>query len=194
MLKKVILRKDHIIFTTIEVMNEQGVQAVSTREIAKREGVSEGAIFKHFPKKSDLILAVLDYFSQYDQEIFQSSTLRNQSPREAIRYIVEIYATYYHNYPEITVIGQSFDEISKNPDLKDCIDKIRKNRINHLITLIDEAKKEKEISENFDSETLADIIMGSFNEICLKWRLDQYNFSLKDRCIHAINMILSVFV
>jgi len=187
-----ILRKEHIVITTIDVMNEQGVQAVSTKEIAKREGVSEGAIFKYFPKKADLIIAVLNYFSQYDQDIFDSSK-QNQSPKQGIRYIVETYATYYQNYPEITVISQAFDEMRYNPYLEQKVKNILNSRFDILKILVKEAQETNEICKDIDSDTLADVIMGSFNAICFKWRLSNYSFSLKDKCLLAIDMILKAF-
>lgn len=187
------IRKEHIVFTTIDVMNEQGVQAVSTREIAKREGVSESAIFKHFPKKSDLIIAVLNFFSQYDQDIFESSRIKNESSIQAIRYIIETYATYYQNYPAITAISQAFDEMRNNPYLEEKVQSIVNSRLDTLSALIKEAQEAHEIHSDLDSEMLADIIMGTFNSICFKWRMVNYSFSLKDKSLDAIDLILRHF-
>ncbi|HWQ42004.1 MAG TPA: helix-turn-helix domain-containing protein [Desulfosporosinus sp.] len=53
----------------IEVIDEQGLQGLTTREVAKKQDISESTIFKHYKSKNELILAVLDYFSQYDQAI-----------------------------------------------------------------------------------------------------------------------------
>ena len=188
-----IMRKEHIILTTIVVMNEQGVQAVSTKEIAKREGISESAIFKHYPKKADLIIAVLNYYSQYDQDIFESSRLKDLSSKQGIKYIIDKYATYYQSYPEITVVTQAFDEMRYNPYLEEKVRDIINSRLNILRVLIEEAQAENEIGDDLDSEILADIIMGSINSICLKWRMSNYTFSLKDKCLIAIDMILNNF-
>ncbi len=189
----IILRKEHILFTTIDVMNEQGVLSFSTREIAKREGVSEGTIFKHFAKKSDLIMAVLNYYSQYDESIFESCRLKNQSPIEGIRYILEIYATYYQSYPAITVITQAFDEMKINTALEEKVRTIMQSRHGFIKGLIDEAREANEMSRDLDSEALADIIMSSFNGICLKWRMANYDFSLKENILQTVDLLLKQF-
>lgn len=66
MKNKLIHRSLSIIPSTI-VIDESGINGVSTREIAKRVGISEPAIFRHFKTKTDLL--VLDYFGHYDSDI-----------------------------------------------------------------------------------------------------------------------------
>ena len=69
-------RKILLIITTIDIIDELGIQGLSTREIAKRQGVSEATIFRHYKNKNELLLAVLDYFSQFDEDIFQSTRIK----------------------------------------------------------------------------------------------------------------------
>jgi len=87
-------RKERIILTTIDVINEYGIQGISTREVAKRQGITEAAVFKHFPRKVDLLNAVLDFYAQYDKDISMSS-LQQKDYLQAIFYFVTRYAEYY---------------------------------------------------------------------------------------------------
>lgn len=50
--------REAIIAATLALVEEQGVSAVSVREIAKRLGVSPGAPFRHFANKKALLTAV----------------------------------------------------------------------------------------------------------------------------------------
>lgn len=49
---------DKLLRTALEVFDSSGVDA-PVREIAQRAGVGVGTIYRHFPKRSDLIVAVL---------------------------------------------------------------------------------------------------------------------------------------
>lgn len=189
MMKSILHRKDKLIITTVEVIDEIGIMNLSTREIAAREGVSEATLFRHYKNKNDLLNSVLDYFSQYDNDLYQTTMLRNLSPLESIRFLINTLAEYYENYPAITVITQLMDTLKYEPELEDKVKSIVNLRSQFIMKMIDEAKKRNEISNDLDTENIADIISGTFREICLKWRINR-NFSLKDRITSSINTIL----
>lgn len=46
--------------TAIELIGERSFQAATVAEIAKRAGVTTGAIQHHFPSKADLVLSLID--------------------------------------------------------------------------------------------------------------------------------------
>lgn len=48
-----------ILKAAIELISEKGYYATSTSEIAKRAGVAEGTIFRHYRTKKDLLVAIL---------------------------------------------------------------------------------------------------------------------------------------
>lgn len=48
-----------IIISAIESFAEKGYSATSTSEIAKKAGVAEGTIFRHYKTKKDLLLAIV---------------------------------------------------------------------------------------------------------------------------------------
>lgn len=186
-------RKERIVLTTIDVMNEYGIHSVSTREIAIREGITEAAIFKHFPKKKDLYLAVLEYFSKYDNDIYESILLKQLSPRDAIMYYEDLYTTYYENYPAITVITQALDEMRYNLELTEKVQEIINRRIQFLKEFILKAQINEDISKELDADILVDIFMGTINAICLNWRITDYSFSLKEKSNQAIIILLNAF-
>ncbi len=45
---------------TVQLIEEQGLEAVSVREVARRTGVSPGAPFRHFPTRLALLTAVAE--------------------------------------------------------------------------------------------------------------------------------------
>lgn len=186
-------RKDSIVITTIDVMNEFGVQALSTKEIARREGITESAIFKHFPKKMDLIVAVLDSYSKYDQDIYTTLKKKKLKPKKAILNYFELYASYYENYPAITSIAPAFDSLRYHPELEDKVSEIIENRTRCIKYFIKKGQCIGEIRKDLDEDTLADIIIGTFNNICLKWRMEGFKFSLEEHSLNAIQTILEAF-
>jgi AcrR family transcriptional regulator len=52
-------KQKKIIVSAIESFAEKGYSATSTSEIAKKAGVAEGTIFRHYRTKKDLLLAIV---------------------------------------------------------------------------------------------------------------------------------------
>ena len=192
-MSKLLHTKESLILSMIEVISDQGLQGLTTREVAKRQGISESTIFKHYKSKTDLILAVLEYFSQYDQAIIESLGLKEFNPIEAITYFVEAYVTYYENYPEITAIILSYEGLMHEVELGEVVKRIFTDRVNTIQSLIEDAKCQNEISKEVNTESLADLIIGLERVIVLRWRLDNYNFSLKEHTLRALTMLLDGF-
>jgi len=135
----------------------------------------------------------LDYYSQFDADLAESVKLKKLAPRKAIYYLVSTFAEYFHNYPQIMVISQTYEVLSNDPELKAKAKGIFLYWSNLIKSLIDDAKESGEISQCTDSEKLSDIILGSFHAICLKWRLCGYNFPLKEYVLSSLQMILDAF-
>lgn len=183
-------RRDTLILTTIEVMDELGIQGLSTREIAKRQGISEATLFRHYRTKNELLLAVLDFYSQYDSDIVKSIHLKKLLGREAIFFWMNSYVEYYENYPAITSITQVYDVLANDESLFLKINEIFQYRNNSLAELIEQAKAAGHIKAELSTQSLVDTISGLKMFNCLKWRLNKFDFSLKQTTLSALTMIL----
>lgn len=53
------IRQQQIKRAALEIIASKGLAQLSTRNLAKRVGISEGAIFRHFKSKQDIILAII---------------------------------------------------------------------------------------------------------------------------------------
>lgn len=186
-------RKDRIILTTIDVMNEFGFHSVSTKEIAAREQITEAAVFKHFPKKNDLFLAVLDYYSKYDSDIYESIKIKKMSPIEAIIYYEDIYSSYYQSYPAITSVTASLNEMMYNSELAEKVHEIINTRINFMKEFVSRAQENGDITNSVNSDILVDIFIGTRSSIYSNWRMANYCFSLKEKSYQALMTLLDAF-
>ena len=193
MVINILHRKEMIVYTAIDVINEYGIQGVSTKEIAKRQGIAESTIYKHFKTKNEIILAVLDHYSQFDGDIIVSAKEQSDCPIDALVLFMKSYAEYYENYPAITAITQSYDVLQYNPELVERVRTIIHTRELFTKAQIDEAKTKNLIDPEVDSGDLTDILIGTFMRLCLKWRMEGQNFPLKTKILTNVQMILKVF-
>ena len=185
-------RKESVILTAIEIIGDLGIQGLSTKEIAKRQGISEGTLFRHFKTKKEIVLAVLEYFSQYDRDIFATAWQKNGTAQEAILFATDSLATNYENYPALTVVSQLYGILSFDPALSEKVKEIVKGRNAFFTEVIVVGQARAELY-GADAEALADVIHGTFNAICLKWWLADQAFSLRAQVVSAVKMVLAAF-
>lgn len=193
MKKPLLHRRESLILTAIEVINDLGIQGLSTREIARRQEISEGTLFRHFDTKNHLLIGVLDHYSQYDSDIMLSIKMKELSFKEAIIFFTKSYTEYYENYPAITAVTETFSVLANDPQLVDKVKSIIRNRIDFIKELIIEGQRLGQVPMNIDAEKLTDIIWGTAHSIIAKWRFEKYNFSLKEYSLSTLDMILRAF-
>lgn len=65
------LRQQEIVEAVLALAVERGVEGVTTTLIAERLGLTQGAVFRHFPNKEAIWVAVLDWLKGNMARIFQ---------------------------------------------------------------------------------------------------------------------------
>ncbi|SFA48309.1 transcriptional regulator, TetR family [Parageobacillus thermantarcticus] len=78
-----------ILQAAIEMFAEKGYAATSTSEIAKRAGVAEGTIFRHYKTKKDLLLAIVT-----------PTLFKSVAPFLAKEFVKEVFESQYQSYED----------------------------------------------------------------------------------------------
>lgn len=191
MKSSILHRKEALILTTIDLIHELGIQGVTTREIAKRQNVSEATIFRHYKNKNELLMAVLDYYVRFDEIMLQSIQVSDLKPLEAIEYIVMKYAEYFENYPALTAITQLYEVLRYDGELENKVNQIIQDRMKIMTQLMIDGQKSGVIKQELDPEEITTMLFGLLREIFLHWRLGQYRFNLKAKIETSYSMFLS---
>jgi len=185
-----IYRKDSIVITAIEIISELGIHGLTSKEIAKREKISEGTLFSHFKNMNDIILAVLDYYTELDESIIETIETKNLPPLEALFFYASIYTESYDNHPEISCLVRIVDMFKHNELLDKRANEIAELKVSYLKSLFEKAQNSGSINPNIDSEILMDVIIGSFIFIIDKWRKNNYSFKLKDQVLTTLQIVV----
>ncbi|MFZ5352852.1 MAG: TetR/AcrR family transcriptional regulator [Bacillota bacterium] len=192
MKKNYLSRRESIIISAIEIIDELGLQDLSIRELADRQGVTEPAIYRHFKNKQDIIIAILDYYSHFDDMIIKTVTDMKMGAKEGILFFNRAFAEYYENYPALTAIKFASHSLTYDYVLYEKIKQIDEARKDFLLKLIVEGQEKGEINDAFTKEELTDIIMGLRRQLILNWRMSNYGFSLKERLLKTLDSIMRV--
>lgn len=186
----IIKRKESIIITAIEVLYEAGINGMTIKEIAKRQNISEPAIYRHFNGKKEIIKEIFRRYSIYDEVIKNTIIDNAMGGKAAIRYFCRAYAEYYQNYPEITTVMFSFDIFKYDEEANEEMKKIIKNRYDLLFEFVSKAIDKKEVSFNDDVQALTDSIFSVLWSTTFLWRMENCSFDVKERILLAVDNII----
>lgn len=82
-----------------ELLVEDGIEALSWREIARRAGVSPGAPYHHFSDKAALITALSQQHLAELDRLFRVVVAKHRDPLEQLRELGMVYVFYAIDHP-----------------------------------------------------------------------------------------------
>lgn len=153
----------NIICAAIELFSEKGFAATSTSEIAKKAGVAEGTIFRHYKTKKDLLLAIPDYLSRLSiSKVFlQNIEKIFEQPDVKFEDFLRALITNRRDFAasNIIIIKVVFQELPFQPELRAEISKsIMLPAKEKLVKVIDRFKERGQIN-NLPSGILVNFLI-----------------------------------
>ncbi len=92
-------RQQEIVLTVLALAEARGVEAITTQAIAEHMGLTQGAVFRHFPNKEAIWTAVLDWLQGRLGEVFQPAP--GASPLTEVMRIFDAYMALFAAYPAV---------------------------------------------------------------------------------------------
>jgi AcrR family transcriptional regulator len=91
--------RERILSTAYDLFTRRGIRAVGTDEVVERAGVAKATLYRHFPSKNDLVLAVLERREQlWTLGLVESqSRLRGNTPEEQLLAIFDVFHDWFQN-------------------------------------------------------------------------------------------------
>lgn len=187
-------RKESITMTAIEIIDEIGIQGLSIRELAKRQGITEAAIYRHFESKQAIVISVLNFFTYSVLNIIKSIEEKRLKPKDGILFFIISHTEFFEQHRAITSVVFSEEIFRDNDVVATTMREIFSIRSNYITSLVEAAQRQGELTKTFTSEEFTDIILGLLRRLTLKWRISGYNFSLKDKLYSILEKLFESYL
>jgi AcrR family transcriptional regulator len=168
-------RREEIIRVALKIVSEDGIHALTLREISVRIGISEAAIFRHFENKEGIINSLAGWvFKEYIVEEMGS----DKGVREGIAGLMKRQFLKFQQFPAVTSVLFQEEIFREFPQAKQIFDERRKERANRVASMIRTAKIEGEIAQEVNEEIFSLIFMGTMRMAVLEWRDANFTYDL----------------
>lgn len=145
-------KQKRIIVAAIESFSEKGYAATSTSEIAKKAGVAEGTIFRHYKTKRDLLMSIVApmmakliapfIMKDFNKVLYQQFDLFE----DFLKALIENRRDFLQkNYPIVKIMLQ---EIPFQPELKEqFLEHVAKKTFERITRIIEHYQEKGQIME-----------------------------------------------
>lgn len=161
-------RRAVIVETVLVLAAEGNPSKITTAAIADRMGLTQGALFRHFPSKDAIWEAVMMWVSERLLERADQASLSASNPLEGLEAVFSAHISFISEYPGVP--GIFFGELQRG------VESPARKQAGHLmekyggriLRLLDEGKKTGAIDRNIDTRTAAAFFIGIIQGLVLQ--------------------------
>jgi AcrR family transcriptional regulator len=173
-------KQQEIIDLSIQLIADLGIQGFTIKNLSKRVGVTEGAIYRHFESKTEILYSILKAF-QAESAITLDLACNSEKPvMEEIEKIFSHHFKYFSERPAIAAVIFSESIFQNDNLLSKEVFKLLTMHEDALVCIITRGQLSGEIRNgDISKDQLVRIIIGSIRYTVTKWRLSNYKFDIK---------------
>lgn len=94
-------RREEIIRVTLDLAAKQGIDDITTQDMAQAMGVTQSAVFRHFLSKDAIWLAVMQWVSDRLMDVLGRATEQGQNPLDALQRMFFAQVDFIAGHPAI---------------------------------------------------------------------------------------------
>lgn len=161
-------RQEEIIKAAVELAGEQGVDNVTTQDMARVVGVTQGAIFRHFPTKDMIWLGVIHWVRGRLMSVLDMAAGQGNDPLDSLEKMFFAHLGFVDKVPAIPKLIFTDQLLKKNPKIKELIRSILADyeaKVTGLITL---AKAQSLVRPDLDEHGAAVMFIGIIQGLMLR--------------------------
>jgi len=173
-------KQQEIIEISIQLIADLGIQGFTIKNLSKRVGVTEGAIYRHFESKTEILHSILKAFQKESAITLENACKSEQPAMDEIAKIFAHHFNYFDKKPAIAAVIFSESIFQNDNLLSKEVFKLLKMHEDALMCIINKGQLSGEIrNKSISKVQIVRMIIGSIRYTVTKWRLSNYEFDIK---------------
>ncbi|MDF7809373.1 TetR/AcrR family transcriptional regulator [Pontiellaceae bacterium B12219] len=161
-------RKVQTVETVLNLATHQSPEAITTTAIAKKMGLSQAAIFRHFPKKEAIFEAVMEWVAEQLLSRLDRATKAASSPLAVLEAMFLEHVDFVIEYPGVP--RMLFGELQRGEKTatKDMVQILLHRYGKRVHRLLEEGKAYGEIDEVTDTDAATTLFIGTLQGLIIQ--------------------------
>lgn len=171
-------RKAQIVAEVLRLADEIGPDRLSTTDVARAIGLSQPAIFRHFPTKGALWLAVAEDIADRLQSYWAAAEAGATGPQARLKALIGAQLTAIAETPALPSILFSRELQVDNPALREVFRGLLSAFEGRLVAVIRELQAAGDLKRDVSPEDVAILLTSLVQGVAIRWTLGARGFAL----------------
>ncbi len=173
-------RQQQIIEAAIELISEKGIQQLTIKNLAKKIGLAEGALYRHFESKVDILLGILTMFKANKNMALKQ--MQSSSELDALAKLQSLFQKRFAQFnanPAIAAVIFSEEIFQNDKQLSEEVFQIMQESQEVIRRVIESGQQAGQMRTDISAKQLSLLITGALRLIVTQWRLSGFAFDLQ---------------
>lgn len=187
------LRKTEIVAAMLRLADELGPDRLTTLAVAKAVGVTQPGIFRHFPTKQDLWVAVAAQIAQDMTTAWDACLATVKHPQDRVTALITVQLRQIAAHPAIPAILHSRELHTENAALRAQFVALMTQFQTLLVETLAEGSATGVFRVDLAPKDAAILLISLVQGLAIRWSLGQRVFSLEDEGSRLLACQLDLF-
>lgn len=184
------IRQEQIKKAVLDIIAEEGLHNISTRNLAKKIGLTEGAIFRHFPTKRDIIKGIMDDVAKDLVGSLRTIVLEPSKTEEKLFKYLCKNVKYLRENRGITILLFSEATHLGDKELKEKLNQILSEQKQFIIKMVKDGIAEGIWNKDTNPDDMAMLYMGIPITFNIEMVLNKSSLNMDNFCKRMYNLII----
>lgn len=186
-------RKTEIIEALLGLADRIGPDRLTTNDIAREVGVTQAAIFRHFPTKAELWSGAGEVVADRLENAWAEALAAQASPQDRLRALIAAQLRQIETCPALPAILHSRELNVDNADLRDRFRGLLMRYQGHLVASLEGMIADGSMSPHVRPADAAVLLTSLVQGIAIRWSLGSRGFALQDEGLRLLDVQLALF-
>lgn len=186
-------RKTDIIEALLRLADRIGPDRLTTNDIAREVGITQAAIFRHFPTKAELWSAVGEVIAARLDEAWKQALTANTTPKDRLRALIAAQLCQIEATPALPAILHSRELNVDNAFLRERFGGLLLQYQAHLVANLEGMVAEGTMTPDVRPQDAAVLLTSLVQGIAIRWSLGSRGFPLQAEGLRLLGVQLTLF-
>lgn len=186
-------RKAEIVAATLKLAFEMGPEGITTERIARKVGISQPAVFRHFPRKEDIWTAVVDWIGERLAQRWGKVLGSDADPLDQLHATLRTQLELIQRTPAIPAILFSRELHVSNRTLRSAVKTLMERFHGLLCEILDSGIRAGQLRADLDTSDAAFVTIALVQGLAVRWSLSERHFDLVEEGERLLAVVLQGF-